>query len=76
MHDCLVKMKDGRRFCGPIWVFRPKEGYLSIPSDETAPEKIFLRDVRTAVTRVRTTHGVESDRDVILVARKRGWDGT
>jgi hypothetical protein len=76
MHDCLVTMKDGRKFCGPVWEFKPEQGYLTIPSDAKAPDKIFLRDIATAMTRVRTTHGVESTRDLVQVARERGWDGT
>jgi hypothetical protein len=76
MHDCKVIMKDGRKFSGPLWDWRPVEGWFSIPSDENAPEKIFLRDVASAVNHgLRTGIGKIEDVDLLERARKNGWDG-
>lgn len=75
MHDCIVRMKDDRKFCGPIWEFKPAEGYLTIPSDPDAPSRIFLRNVAVASTTTRTVHGVEHSKDLLQEARDRGWNG-
>ena len=86
MHDTLVKMKDGRTFCGPLWEFRPREGYLTIPSDETAPDRIYFKDIESAVTkgeRVGVLYDDDGniigprveDRDLLARAREEGWDG-
>ena len=74
MHDARIKMKDGREFCGPIWEFKPKEGYLTIPSDENAPEKIYFRDIESAkqLTRI-AANGLEKDIDLLRRARHEGW---
>lgn len=77
MHNTEVKMKDGREFCGPIWKWRPSEGWFSIWSDETAPERIYFRDVESAITRGdRNRHGVIGDLDELERARTEpDWSG-
>jgi hypothetical protein len=61
MKDTDVKMKDGRTFCGPMWLWRPKEGWFQLAGDYRGPDQIFLR--------------VE-DVDCLAQAREDGWDGT
>jgi len=76
MHDVLVEMKDGKKYCGPMYYWRPKEGWFSI-MDSDSPEKIFLRDVKTAVNkglRVRANEVI--DQDLPGRAKEEGWDGT
>lgn len=73
VHDAMVKMKDGRTFCGPIWTWRPTEGWFSIPSDSTAPEKILLSEVETASAVTRTHPGVTEDVDLLKKATTDGW---
>lgn len=83
MHNTIVKMKDGRVFCGPIWKWRPSEGWFSIPSDENAPEKIYFRDVRSAMTKGDRNYGGDvEDRDELARAKTdpdfsgKVWDGS
>lgn len=78
MHDCVVVMKDGTKYCGPIWVFRPEEGYLTLAGDNPGPDvKLYFRDMVSAVTEdERVSVGVTADEDEIARARKQGWDGT
>lgn len=75
MHDTRVKMRDGREFCGPLWTWRPEEGWFAIASDE-APPRINLRDVASAVNEGQRV-SVNEVRDVDLMerAREEGWDG-
>jgi len=76
MHQTTVRMKDGRTFCGSIWTFRPEEGWFSIPDDESAPDRIYLRDVASAVTRGdRCRYGRIEDVDLLERARRQGWQG-
>lgn len=77
MHDTRVKMKDERTYCGPIWVWRPQEGWFSVvDNDAGGAVRIELAECESAVTggqRVRS--GVVEDRDELARARKMGWDG-
>ena len=47
MRDAWVRMKDGKTFCGPIWMWRPKEGWFSLidGEDEEGSERILFDDV-------------------------------
>ena len=84
MHDTRIKMKDGRVFSGPLWNFRPKEGWMSIVVEDDAgvPEKVYFRDVESAVTAGQRV-GINEDgtakcvdQDELKRARENGWDGT
>lgn len=75
MHNCFVIMKDGRKFCGPIWEFRPQAGYFTIV-DNAAPDIIKFSECKSIITHVRTHPNVVEDIDVLERARKEGWDGT
>lgn len=79
MHDTNVTMKDGRTYCGPIWIWRPKEGYFTVvdysASDE--PTRIELKDVQSAKTkgeRVSVNSPPEGEeQDELVRARNDGW---
>lgn len=81
MHDTIVKMKDGREFIGPLWYFRPKEGWISLvldPAhyDHDIPERIYLRDVESAITKgERISINKIGDEDELERAKQKGWDG-
>jgi hypothetical protein len=64
----LVKMKDGRVFCGDLWIWRPLEGWFSIVDNE-APEKIMLVDVESAVNRDVRYNPLGETRDEDLLER-------
>jgi hypothetical protein len=77
MHDALVTMKDGRTFCGPVWTWRPQEGYFTLGGDDDAPDRVMLRDVASAVVKdQRVGIGRIEDVDLLERARREGWDGT
>lgn len=76
MHDTTVKMKDGRTFCGPIWSWRPADGWFSIV-DSDSPDRIHFRDVESVVTKGQRTHpGIIEDQDELARARDAGWTET
>ena len=76
MHITTVIMKDGREFSGVIWMWRPQEGWFSMPSDESAPDKILLKDVKEASKEDRVdTSGEEQNIDLLKRARAEGWTG-
>jgi len=49
VQDTVVEMKDGRCLIGPIWSWRPTEGWLSLVSDD-APDRLYFRDMISAYT--------------------------
>lgn len=65
MRDALVKMRDGRVFCGPLWAFNVPSGYLTIPSETT--DLLYFRDILSAT---------KDGEDLLERARRWGWDGT
>jgi hypothetical protein len=76
MHDVLVKMKDGKTYCGPLHTWRPAEGWFSL-FDNDSPDKILLRDVKSAINsglRVRVNEVI--DQDLLVRAQEEGWNGT
>ncbi len=74
MNTAVVVMRDGRSFVGPLWDFQPKLGWLAIV-DEAAPERIFLRNIQTALTNSEHLRGVSIAVDILARARELGWDG-
>lgn len=73
MRDTLVHMKDGTVHCGPIWEWKPSEGWFSIVLDgPDLPLRIRLADVASAVTKFK--NGFE--RDEIVRACSDGWNWT
>jgi len=80
MHNARVVLKDGTVLYGPIWIWRPKDGWFTI-IDPTAIHgteiKIRLVDVESGVQHGdRWTANMIGDRDVLARARQEGWDGT
>lgn len=79
MRDTHIKLKDGRTFCGPVWEWRPKEGWLSLvlPQEELPnPEnRIYLADVESGYHEKMWEHANEGlvDVDVLERASKEGW---
>jgi hypothetical protein len=75
MHETTITMKDGRKYSGPIWSYRPKEGYLMLAGAE---EKLFFRDMESCVTlgTREYAYNAGTDRDELARARKDGWDGS
>lgn len=56
MTNVTVKLKDGRTFVGPIWEYRPKEGWFSLVLDPLAypdgfPERFLFEDCESAVNK-------------------------
>ncbi len=79
MRDCVVRMKDGQTWQGPLWTWRPKEGWFMLAGDREAsgPDQIFLRDVEEATQRGRwVNRNTITDTDLLERARQEGWDGT
>ena len=73
MHNVYVKMKDGTERCNPLWCWRPAEGWFTLFG---APEdKIYLRDVVSAVQYGQRVSVKEpcTDVDLLTRARKEGW---
>jgi hypothetical protein len=76
MHDTTVVMKDGRRFCNPMMLFRPAEGYMTLMIDPGPDVKLYFRDMQSCITKdQRTRIDVIEDEDEIARAREQGWDG-
>lgn len=85
MHDTRVKMKDGTVHCGPIYMFRPEEGWMSLMlndrdyPDGDMPDRLYFRDMESAVTenqRGRVGKPGIGDEDELERARHQGWDGS
>ena len=82
MHDTTVKMKDGRVFVGPIYMFRPEDGYLSLILDPEhydyeVPDRLYFRDMESATTKnQRVTISKITTVDEIERARRQGWGGS
>jgi hypothetical protein len=75
MHYVDVKMKDGTKYCAPIYMWRPQEGWFSL-MDNDAPDQIRLADVESAIEEgQRVTVNRIEDADLLAKARRDGWDG-
>ncbi len=72
-----VIMRDGRTYEGPLWEWRPLDGWFTLVYDcDDGPDdgRIWLRDVVSAVDRdQRTRIGVIEDLDLVAKARAEGW---
>jgi hypothetical protein len=73
MHDVKVLLKNGKVLCGPLWTWRPRDGWFSLVSEENYGP-IQLEDVVSAVEEGLRTHS-ETIEDVDLLKRARddGW---
>lgn len=75
-----VVLRDGRAFYGPIYFWRPAEGWFSLVIDSLyypdAPDVFWLRDCASAVDRQqRVRIDLQADVDLLERARREGWDG-
>lgn len=81
MHATIVMMKDGKRYSGFIWEWRPLDGYFTI-TDSTvsdSPIRIDFSDVQNAKTtgqRISINSPPDGeDRDELIRAKQDGWSG-
>lgn len=80
--DVKVVMIDGRVFEGPLWEWRPLEGWFTLVIDDlnypNAPDRFRLRDVVSAVDRNQrvSVDRLAEDVDLLVRARLDGWDGS
>jgi len=75
MHTSYITLKSGEKIEGPIWEFKPLEGYISIVTDtEDSPRRIELRDIQEAYTpgvRIRANKlGIDN---LLQRAKEGGW---
>lgn len=91
MPTTVVVTKDGKRYEGSVWYFKPADGYMTlarwgdnVKEGDPIELKIMLKDIDTATTLSgRTGVGVNIDdedlmekaRKYMVDARKYGWDG-
>lgn len=80
LQDANITMKDGTHYSGPLWEVNDQEGWIRLSYNYEegveAPNRIYLRDVETAVWEDQMVHpGVYEDVDLLARARDRGWDG-
>lgn len=71
MHDALVTLKNGKRVEGPIWTWRPSEGWFELAGEDGGP--IRFDDVLSAEVEERTAPGIVENVDLLERARKDGW---
>lgn len=74
MHITTVTLKSGAVISGPIWAWRPREGWFTLAGYDG---RIWLAGVASALTEnerinVRTI----GTQDELARAREDGWDGT
>lgn len=71
MHDVTVRMKDGQQFEGPLWIWRPLEGWFELAGQD---QRFYLKDVESAMeSGVRTSRTKVEDVDLLHRARQDGW---
>lgn len=75
MHNVSLILKDGRKFCAPLYMWRPKEGWFSLVRvKENQPETFRLNNVESAVQhKVMVTQDTITDVDLLKRARDEGW---
>lgn len=70
MHDVVLKLKDGREFCSPLWIFSPEEGFLQLVNEEP----MFFQDIESAIDKqVWIWWDTLADVDLLQRARTEGW---
>ena len=82
MTSVTCVMKSGETYCGPLWAWRPKEGWFSLVLDmPESPDQIWLRDVASAINRGERIGVLQpgvarlADVDLLVRAREEGWSG-
>lgn len=74
MHDAIVKLKNGKEYCGPIWEWKPKEGWFSITDSVEDLIQIHLIDVHEAHKTERVSSKGEQKVDLLKRASEEGWE--
>lgn len=70
MHNTVVKLKDGRTLVGPILLFRPQLGFMTLMGDDTV-EKLYFKDMLSATTEgERISYGKIGTQDELQRAKK------
>lgn len=73
MRDVVVRLKDGTVLCGPLWDWRPREGYFTIVS-EVNYGPILLSDCVSAINEQQwVRHDLIEDVDLLARAKAEGW---
>lgn len=80
MHGALVVLKDGRTLTGPLWSWRPAEGFFTLVDEEGVnegnPIDVRLSEVVSAVDYgIRVSVTRTEDVDLLARARAEGWEG-
>lgn len=84
MNTVEVELKDGRRFSGPLWTWRPAEGWFTLAgvANENGLIVFRLADCVSAVDRAQRV-GINPDGtpkiedvDLLQRARESGWEET
>lgn len=79
MKTTRISLKDGTKLTGVLWLFRPREGYLTLTGaqDDGNPMLIKLIDCASAIQEKVLVHKDEGpvDQDLLKRARDQGWDG-
>jgi hypothetical protein len=73
MHDAKVTLKDGQVLVGPIWEWRPRDGWFSLAGFEDGPVEIQLANVAEAHEEERVGPGRVERVDLLERAKKDGW---
>jgi hypothetical protein len=74
MHDVSVKMKDNRELHGPLWAFKPHEGFMSLAGEDASD--LDFNDIAHAEQTVRSgPNGETKVIDLLERARNEGWKG-
>lgn len=68
MRDTVVVLKSGEKLVGPLWTWRPAEGWFELAGEERMV--IRLEDVASAKT--VSIDRVE-DVDLLQRAKEQGW---
>jgi hypothetical protein len=78
MNYTTVKLTSGVTLYGPIWEYRPKDGWFAISDVETQRMVVVhLKDVTEAITKNQFLTATKvGDRDEVQRAKDEGWDGT
>jgi hypothetical protein len=75
MHSVKVILKDGTIISGPLWTWKPKEGWFSLINESGGdPIKIQLINVKSAIEDdVRVAINKVENVDLLERAHKEGW---
>lgn len=75
MSIVYVQLKDGTTRSGPLWMWRPKEGWFLLAEEGDDVEPILLAECVSVINRSERVgpSGQVGDVDLLERARKEGW---